>query len=133
MQRPLGAGDPALSGGGWGWGPVVADAAGAVVAGLYDAMGGVAGSGVRGGYRGCRPGAPNAGGERRRGGLGELLAIVRDQADVATTGRRFQTGPVEDADVTPDIADEAALLERPRGEGDATPAHPQQGGQDFMG
>ncbi len=75
------------------------------------------------GGAGCRPGRV------RRGGLGELLGIVRDQGDVATTGRRFQTGPIENTYVTPGIADEAVLLERARGEGDATPAHPQQGGQ----
>jgi len=44
-QWPLGAEDPGLSGGGWGRGPAVADAPGAVVAGLYDGLGGVAGVG----------------------------------------------------------------------------------------
>jgi hypothetical protein len=68
-----------------------------------------------------------------RGGLGELLGIVREERDVAATGRHFQSRPVENPDVTPYIVDQAALLERTRSEGDAAPAHPQQGGQHFMG
>ncbi len=87
----------------------------------------IGGDGVRGHGRGCRSGVRWCGilaGHARRGGPGELLGIVREQSGVATTGRPFQTGPIENADVTPGIADEAAVLERPRGEGDAAPAHP---------
>ncbi|MBP8290168.1 MAG: DUF4113 domain-containing protein [Chromatiaceae bacterium] len=72
-------------------------------------------------------------GRTRRAGLGELLGIVSEERDVAATGRRFQPRPIENPDVTPNIADQAALLQRPRSEGDPAPAHPQQGRQDFMG
>lgn len=69
----------------------------------------------------------------RRIGLGELPDIITDQSDVATTSGEFQTRPIENTYFTTDIVDQSALLQRPGGDGDATPTHPKQGGKDFMG
>jgi hypothetical protein len=85
----------------------------------WASRGACAGSGCRrlirrggGSCWGWGEGGNRLAGRTWRGGLGELLGIVREERDVAATGRHFQSRPVENADVTPYIVDQAALLER---------------------